>query len=177
MTDDQATERDSLMVTELLPEAMGAMPAATFKEAAKMLGPLARSVRIEVSQDGFRFVAVGDQDEDAGDLFLSHEVLDPFEVRQAGACILEVSRLQDFARVPQRKQAVRFELDSVRGQFRFTVGHLTRTMLVRPAERELVRIPEGSEEACPLCHNTGILDTRRHSYPCPRCARGVQVAS
>jgi hypothetical protein len=163
--------------TRSLPEARGEMAAGTFREAARMLGPIAKAVRLEATPEGFRFAAIGAEEEETGELFLSAVALGHYEVLRRGTCVLNVARLQDFARVPRRKQPVQFELDGSRAEFRFTVGYLTRTMSVERIEGPEDEIP-GTESSgtCILCRGSRILDTRRHSYPCPACTTGIGTA-
>ena len=161
-----------------LPDVQGELSAATFRDLARMLGPISVRIRIEATAAGIRFIGVDSADADAGELFLDRGALGDYIVKRAGACELEVVRLQDFARVPRRKQLVRFEFDVARSEFRFCVGHLTRAMGVRRAMDPGSSVFEPQAGAgCALCHGTGILDTHRHSYPCPWCAGPSPVAA
>lgn len=164
-------EREIELSTLPLPDVRGEMAASTFREAARMLGPVAAVVRLEATSEGFRFVGVDSEGADAGELFLSADALGRYEVRQAGVCILDVGRLADFARIPRRKQLVSFHLGGDAPELRFVVGFLSRTMAVRQATgRRSLSPARQTEGRCWLCGGSGILDTHRHSYPCPECA-------
>lgn len=163
-----------------IPEVNGEMPASTSREAARVLGPLASEVRLEATASGFRFVGVDPQGEEVGDLSLTAEALASYQLRRAGACILDVARLEDSSRVPRRKQLVRFDVGGDPAVFRFTVGFLTRTMFVSRTEGPHAAGGIANSDAaglCKLCGGTRILDTRRHSYPCPWCSSRSQSAA
>lgn len=145
------------------------------REAAQFLRLLASEARLEATPSGVRFDCVDAWGEEVGELSLAAEALAPYQLLQAGACIAEVARLENFSIAPRRRQLPRFDVRGKPAAFRFTFECLTRTTVASRAERPspsvIAAVPH-VPSPCKLCQGARVLDTRRYSSPSPWAAPG-----
>ena len=119
------------------PVASGGLAPRTLRDAARLLGPIGRDVRVTFDRDAIRFGPASldpGADDDPGELRVEADAIEGYRVETPGSVVLGSRRLEDFSRVPLRRQPVTIRTEGCEVALDIrTDGHLTRTMRSREA--------------------------------------------